>query len=57
MQPVGSTQANARAQVDLPAGVMLLNKRARVNRELPRGNAHARVYLQSVGSIRSNAHA
>ena len=47
MQPVGSTQGNARAQVDLPASLMLINTHALVHVGQSRSNAHARVYLQS----------
>ena len=31
MQPAGSTQFNARGQVDLPSGLMLINTHARVD--------------------------
>ena len=57
MQPVGLTQGNVRVQVDLPAGLMLININAQVDVGLTRSNAHVRVYLQSVDSMQSNMHA
>ena len=72
MQPVGSTQGNARAQVDLPASLMLINTHALVdvvnvvNAEqcacaslsaILCCNARARADIQPAGSTQRNARA